>query len=66
MTGALDSPIWVGRGGEGVFDSSPGGSRSGDPGGLTEVLCVADAAAGAERKDWWPQSPKQEEMCKTQ
>ncbi|XP_049914414.1 centromere-associated protein E isoform X11 [Epinephelus moara] len=25
-----------------------------------------DAAAGAGRKDWWPQSPKQEEMCKTQ
>ncbi|KAL7389116.1 hypothetical protein ABVT39_026772 [Epinephelus coioides] len=25
-----------------------------------------DAAAGADRKDWWPQSPKQEEMCKTQ
>nr|XP_046266275.1 centromere-associated protein E isoform X5 [Scatophagus argus] len=26
-----------------------------------------DAAVGADRKDeWWPQSPKQDEMCKTQ
>lgn len=34
---------------------------------LLKVLCVAGAAVGADRKDeWWPQSPKQDDMCKTQ
>uniref|UniRef100_A0A3B4T7C3 Uncharacterized protein n=1 Tax=Seriola dumerili TaxID=41447 RepID=A0A3B4T7C3_SERDU len=35
--------------------------------GTIPVWCFADAAAGAARKEeWWPQSPNQEEMCKTQ
>ncbi|KAL7389119.1 hypothetical protein ABVT39_026772 [Epinephelus coioides] len=62
-----------------VLDSPK--SRFFDVGGSSEVLSrtcpkqffdnsslgtIPDAAAGADRKDWWPQSPKQEEMCKTQ
>ncbi|XP_044232862.1 centromere-associated protein E isoform X5 [Thunnus albacares] len=43
-------------------------------GTIPEVSCVPDttdsekdAAAGANRQDeWWPQSPKQEDMCKQQ
>ncbi|KAM9339637.1 LOW QUALITY PROTEIN: centromere-associated protein E [Symphorus nematophorus] len=27
---------------------------------------IPDAPVGADGKEWWPQSPKQEEMCKTQ
>ncbi|XP_070705808.1 centromere-associated protein E [Pempheris klunzingeri] len=27
---------------------------------------IPDAAVGADGKEWWPQSPKQEDMCKTQ
>nr|XP_046266272.1 centromere-associated protein E isoform X2 [Scatophagus argus] len=57
-------------------------SRFFDMGGTSEMLSrtcpkqffdnsslgtIPDAAVGADRKDeWWPQSPKQDEMCKTQ
>uniref|UniRef100_A0A3Q1FNM5 Uncharacterized protein n=1 Tax=Acanthochromis polyacanthus TaxID=80966 RepID=A0A3Q1FNM5_9TELE len=34
---------------------------------LIKVLYFADAVVGANKtEEWWPQSPKQEEMCKTQ
>ncbi|XP_030293943.1 centromere-associated protein E isoform X2 [Sparus aurata] len=57
-------------------------SRFFDVGGSSELLSrtcpkqffdnsslgtIPDAAVGADRKEeWWPQSPKQEDMCKTQ
>ncbi|XP_028262364.1 centromere-associated protein E isoform X2 [Parambassis ranga] len=63
-----------------VLDSPK--SRFFDAGGSSELLSkscpkqffdnsglgtLPDAAVGADRREeWWPQSPKQEEMCKTQ
>nr|XP_040015802.1 centromere-associated protein E isoform X16 [Gasterosteus aculeatus aculeatus] len=48
------------------FDNSSLGTDPGVFDAPDRAGAEKDAAAGAERKDWWPQSPKQEEMCKTQ
>ncbi|XP_037305357.2 centromere-associated protein E [Pungitius pungitius] len=49
------------------FDNSSLGTNPGVFDAPDRPGAEKDAAAGADRKeDWWPQSPKQEEMCKTQ